>query len=227
MRSSLRYAFISFLARHPALFSSYYHWHPRYARLMVRPDSELVIEGFPRCANTFAVLAFERAQDRPVRIAHHLHAPSQIELGVRYGLPVLVLIREPVGAVASLITRHPEITVDQALGQYGCFYRYVDTCRDNVVVADFREITTDFAKGIRQLNERFDASFQPYVNSQERDASVFAEIDQLNLDNEGGNALQLARPSRQKKARLQEISRQVGAHSSVPGLKALYERLVA
>ena len=32
----------------------------------------LVIEGFPRSANTFAVVAFRQAQERYVPIAHHL-----------------------------------------------------------------------------------------------------------------------------------------------------------
>ena len=42
------------------------------------PGVDIVIEGFPRSANSVAVHAFRVAQDRPVRIAHHLHAPAQV-----------------------------------------------------------------------------------------------------------------------------------------------------
>src|SRR5262245_54574684 len=41
-------------------------------------DTDAVIEGFPRSANTFAAAAFALAQTTPVRLAHHLHVPSQI-----------------------------------------------------------------------------------------------------------------------------------------------------
>ena len=55
----------------------------RKGRAVVGPDTELVIEGFPRTANTFAVFAFQTAQARPVRVAHHLHAPIQVTVAAR------------------------------------------------------------------------------------------------------------------------------------------------
>jgi hypothetical protein len=200
---SLRYTLVSFLGRHVPLFAMYYRRHPRFGRLVVRPDSEIVIEGYPRCANSFSVLAFERAQQRPMHIGHHLHAPAQIALGVKYGIPVLALIREPIGAAASLITRHPEITAAQALGQYVSFYECVKRYGDRVVLADFRKITSDYAEVIEAVNRRFNTAFKPYVNSAEEDETVFREIDSLNSENEGGAENQLARPSDAKNALLQ------------------------
>lgn len=199
---NLRYPLINFLGRHTLLFTLYYRHHPRFAPLVVCSDSEIVIEGFPRCANSFSVLAFERAQDRSIHIGHHLHAPAQIALGVRYGIPVLVLIRDPVSAAASLITRHPEITPTQALRQYVNFYECVQYYGDRVVVADFRKVTSDYARVIEAVNYRFDTAFQPYINSQTEDEAVFREIDSLNSTNEGGASNQLARPSDEKKVLL-------------------------
>ena len=45
-------------------------------RMLYSKETELVIEGFPRSANTFAVLAFDYAQPDDVKLAHQLHAPS-------------------------------------------------------------------------------------------------------------------------------------------------------
>jgi len=67
--------------------------------------TELVIEGFARSGNTFAVAAFSLAQPRPVRLAHHLHAPAQVLLAARMGIPCIVLVRDPVDAVASRLIR--------------------------------------------------------------------------------------------------------------------------
>src|SRR5262245_32533170 len=58
-------------------------------------DTEAIIEGFPRSANTFAATAFQLAQTKPVRVAHHLHVPSQIIAGARWGIPTIVLVRDP------------------------------------------------------------------------------------------------------------------------------------
>lgn len=222
---SVRYTLVTLLGRYASPFRFYYGRHPRYAKLLVRPDSEIVIEGYPRCANSFSVLAFERAQGRRLRIGHHLHAPAQIELGVRYGLPVLALIREPLSAAASLITRHPEITPEQALRQYVNFYECVQRYADRVVLADFRKITSDYARVIDAVNHRFGTQFKPYINSPSEDETVFAEIDALNAETEGGAEHQLARPSEAKSALLGEARARIEHEPLAARARAVFERL--
>jgi len=58
-------------------------------------DTELVIEGYPKRANAFAVSAFQMAQGRPVKMAHHLHPPINVILAAKRNIPCLVLIRHP------------------------------------------------------------------------------------------------------------------------------------
>lgn len=226
-RGSLRYTLVSLLGRHASLFALYYRRHPRFGRLVVRPDSEIVIEGYPRCANSFSVLAFERAQQRPMHIGHHLHAPAQIALGVKYGVPVLALIREPISAAASLITRHPEITATQALRQYVSFYECVRRYGDRVVLADFRKITSDYAQVINAVNCRFNTAFRPYVNSAAEDEAVFREIDSLNAENEGGAENQLARPTEAKATLLQAARQHVGKEPLAARARAVFDQLSA
>jgi hypothetical protein len=226
-QSSVRFTLVSFLGRHPSLFALYYRCHPRYRHLVVRPDSEIVIEGYPRCANSFSVLAFERAQQRPMQIGHHLHASAQITLGVKYGIPVLVLIREPIGAAASLIIRHPEISAKQALRQYVSFYECVWHFADRVVLADFHKITSDYAQVIDAVNRRFNTAFRTYVNSVSEDAAVFHEIDRLNEANEGSAENQLARPSDLKAKLLQDARQRVERELLAASARAVYGQLSA
>lgn len=224
---SLNYTVVGWLGRHALPFRLYYGRHPRFARLMVQPHSAIVIEGYPRCANSFSVLAFERAQGQALHIGHHLHAPAQIELGVRYGIPVLALIREPVDAAASLLTRHPGIAPAQALRQYVRFYEVVRQRLDRVVVADFRKVTSDYASVIEAVNRRFNVAFRPYVNSAEEDEAVFREIDRLNAETEGGAAHQLARPSEAKRAALEAARQRVAAEPLAQRARAVFEHLSA
>lgn len=195
--------------------------------LLVSPESEIVIEGFPRCANSFSVLAFEMAQDRPVRIAHHLHAKAQVQKAISLRLPTLILTREPVSATASLVTRHPAIRINQALRQYYSFYRYIEDCADKVLVADFSEITSHYDIVIDRLNRRFGTNFRQYINCQANDSKVFSIIDQLNLTVEVGNTRQLARPSAEKDRYHRVIHHQINAHPIIPRLRALHQRITS
>ena len=61
---NLRFAFRNLLGRYPALFFYIYGIRPRNRRQLVREKTQLVIEGFLRSANTFAVEAFKFAQER-------------------------------------------------------------------------------------------------------------------------------------------------------------------
>ena len=79
----------------------------RYGSRVLGPDTDIVIEGFPRSANTFAVTAFELAQERPVTVAHHLHAAAHVVRAAQAGVPVIVLVRAPEDAIASVVARKP------------------------------------------------------------------------------------------------------------------------
>lgn len=221
----LHYALANFVGRHPLLFRAHYRFHPRFSNLIVRPDSEVVIEGFPRSANTFAVLAFEHAQLRPVRIAHHLHVDAQITLGVKFNLPILVLIREPIGAVASLISRNPGVGTGQALAHYMSFYKSVQANMNKVVLADFKTVTGDYARVIEALNARFRTSFHPYMNTPANDKAVFDVIDLINRKYERGEIHQLARPSEAKSSLLRAARLKVEAHSMTDKAKACFSML--
>jgi len=204
----------------------YYLLNAKFRHLVVRRDTELVIEGFPRCANTFAVVAFEKAQSRPVTIAHHLHAQAQIANAIDWHIPVLVLVREPFGAVASLLVRHPNISENQAMEQYERFYGFVQENKRHVVIADFHNIAIEYSAVILRINSHFGTSFAPYWNSASNDADVFAAIDRFNLAKEHGNAMQLARPSVLKAQKKEVVLERLRAHGRMPHLQKLYGDVV-
>lgn len=139
-----------------------------YARLRFSRDpspavvgarTELVIDGYFRSANTFAVYAFQLGQDRPVRLAHHLHAPAQLLAAARRGLPALLLIREPRDAILSELLYDRGVTIRGALAAYHQFYVCLLPSIDRFVVGEFGQVTTDLGGVTRQLNERFGTRF--------------------------------------------------------------------
>ena len=150
----------------------------RHGHSVIGRGTELVIDGFPRSANTFAVVALQLAQRRPVRIAHHLHAPAQIMAAVRRGLPVLLTIREPQGAVVSSVVREPHVKVDQALVAYSRFYSRLAPHRAACVVGDFTRITTDLGGLTAELNRKYGTRFEPFQHTDENVSECFSLIDE-------------------------------------------------
>jgi hypothetical protein len=143
----------------------------------VAPDTQIVIEGFPRTANTFAVVAFTMAQAEPVRVAAHVHAPAQLIAAAERGIAAIALIREPEPTVLSFAIRHPEIGVRHGLFGYVRFYEPLLRYRDRLVVGRFSEVTTDFGGVIRRVNERFGTSFGIFEHSDDNVRRSFEEID--------------------------------------------------
>ena len=115
----------SFFGRYPLLFYSFYGLIPKNRLLSVNRNTQLVIEGFPRSANTFAVGAFRKTQPIKLQIAHHMHVPAQILRAVHWKIPTIVLIRNPKDAVVSLVMYDRQISINQALQCYVSFYKAI------------------------------------------------------------------------------------------------------
>ncbi|MDH3587771.1 MAG: hypothetical protein OEQ74_00055 [Gammaproteobacteria bacterium] len=173
--------------------------------------TELVIEGYPRSANSFSVVAFEQAQEREVKIAHHLHVPAQVIRGVQRGIPIVVLLREPVSAVASLIVREPALGIRVALWDYIHFHRTIRRYRDSFLIARFEDITDDFGRVIERLNNKWGTQFQVFDHNEENVARAFARLESLESGREIGeiNEDRVARPSGQRSEKSASIRAQL------------------
>jgi hypothetical protein len=132
--------------------------------------TEVVIDGYTRSASTFAVYAFQVAQTRPVRVAHHLHAVAQLLAAADRGLPTILVVREPRGAVLSQVVREPGVDLLDALWAYSRFHEALADRRDAFVVADLTEPGADFGAVVERLNERFGTSYAAYTGSEEQTA---------------------------------------------------------
>jgi hypothetical protein len=193
----LRYDARTALSAHPALFMPYAR--RKYADSMnrvVEADTELVIDGFQRSANTFSVVAFEVAQPRPVKTAHHLHAVAQIKEAVKLGVPAMVLIRDPDACTVSHLIRKPHLTPTEILSSWIRFYEQLTPYRHRVVTADFREVTTDFGAVIARVNRAFGTTFAEFEHTKVNVERCFSIIERGNSERNGTVVETLvARPS--------------------------------
>ncbi|GIV00275.1 MAG: hypothetical protein KatS3mg014_1890 [Actinomycetota bacterium] len=173
----LAYELKTLVARHPRLALPIQRLRRRGE--VLGPDTEIVIESFPRCASSFAVAAFRLAQEpRASRIAHHTHAPAQVIAAVRRGVPALVLIREPEEAVLSHVIYTPGLSPAASLRGYVRFHEPLLPYREGFVVGLFEEVVSDFGAVIRRVNARFGTDFRPFEHRPEHLARIDREIEE-------------------------------------------------
>ncbi len=162
------------------------HWSSDW---IVRKDSEIVIEGFPRSGNSFARSAFQRANPGVQKIATHVHSPAQVILAVQYKRPTVVMLRRADDAVVSLIAFSAQLgqreiegsknlkivrrSIFEAYRSYINFYKKIEKHKSDFVYAPFEEITSDFGKVIDKINARFDTQFERFSHNAEAVQKIF------------------------------------------------------
>lgn len=175
----LRHRLRTRVSEHPAAYLPFARRkYPGPSPQVIGRDTAVVIDGYTRSASTYAVYAFQVAQPAPVPMAHHLHAVAQLKEAARRGIPTLMVVREPRGAVLSQLVREPGVDLVDALEAYDRFHRSLLGCRDRFVVADFREVTADFGAVVRRMNEKFGTGFGVFGGSDEEEALVTRLIAQ-------------------------------------------------
>lgn len=174
-----RHAVRTRVSEHPALYLPFARRkYPGPSPEVISAETELVIDGYTRSASTFAVYALQLAQGRPIRLAHHLHAPAQLIAAARQEVPALLLIREPRGAVLSQLVREPGVAMRDALVAYVRFHECLLAYQDRLVVGEFETVTHDFGSVIRRLNARFGLELTEFAHTQQATSECFALIAQ-------------------------------------------------
>ncbi|MCS3861659.1 hypothetical protein GGP86_001437 [Salinibacter ruber] len=156
-----------------------------FQKRRVSEDADIVIEGYPRSASSFAVGAFRYAQSASINVAHHLHVPAQIVRGCELGIPTILLVRHPVDAVVShrALRREGEMvdgrrreTLSLGFESYFwdwiCFYKTTLGYIDYLVVSLFGDVIQDFGSIVEAVNSKYGSSFGRFEHTEENVAHV-------------------------------------------------------
>lgn len=177
----------------------------------IQPDTALVISGSRSCGNTYFRSAFSEAN--PGRhTASHAHNWTELAIAVDRGLPSVLLIREPLRALASTLIRFAASSVAQApyaFEEYARMYERALPLRDGFVVADFAEATADVGGVIERINARFNTSFIPFRDG---DPDAVRRVIQAMVDYDArlaglGGSLPSADRDRLKAAMIDQLQR--------------------
>lgn len=161
------------LSTRPALYYAARRVTGRMDDLCICRDTELVIEGYPRSANSTTVHGFLERQARPVRVAHHKHHAAQLIRAARWGIPAIALVREPRAAIMSNLAlaeegrrrtgrtgRGASLGFCHAAMGWSAFYRAILPHADHLLIVPFERATVDIEAVIDALNRRFGTDFR-------------------------------------------------------------------
>ena len=202
---------------------------------IVDSDTDLVIEGFPRCANSFLEAAFHVMQ-RGVRyrVVHHTHAPAPVLKAVQLRVPTAVVFRNPVDAVSSLLLHHPGVfTIRSAFAEFVSFYTALQPYWGEVVLSPFEVTTSEPQRVIAELNARYGAAFRDNWLGKADEEAAFRLVDLLTEERVGSvddhySPFFDETYRRQRRERRQRIGARVALHRSAERLRAerLFEQLL-
>lgn len=172
---------LTFRVRHwmldtPTVGDLYLGRRARYRELLPGPCTELVMDGFPRSANSYAMFAFHVAQGTTRTLAGHTHSARIYRIAERLGLPSVVIVREPQGVVNSVMHFYPKVAPRSVLLAYRRFHGSVASM--NVLPVRFESVVSDFGQVIASINNVFGTSFVPYMKSQQNEAVVRTRIEE-------------------------------------------------
>lgn len=190
----------------------------------ITPEKDICIEGFPRSANSFFAKAF-RLYNPAVKAAHHMHAPLQVIKAIDYGIPCIVLIRNPLDAIASVLVVDRTLSTRFAIQSYINFYESVWPVRKEVVVSDFKQTTTCPQQVVENINHRYGTSFQMEPITPEVKDKIFSQLQATQKQLNQPEHL-VAIPTAAKAHIKQDVLQELIAHPLLPTATRLYQNFL-
>lgn len=132
--------------------------------LVCGPETDIVIEGYPRSSNSFTIwmLTVLQGGKPDLRIAHHIHSIENLRLGLHFGKPLLLLLRAPQDAILSYMI-YSDRTVEYATDRYVRFHSDVLALPRMPAVVDFETVVSDFNQVVRVVNNLLAPSGRPPI----------------------------------------------------------------
>lgn len=202
--------------------------------LLCDSNTDLVVEAFPRSANTYLVSALALATNDALRIAHHLHDPVQLDRAARFEKPCVVILRNPLDAVVSWHLKRPEMDCRLMMAVYESFHAVILRHPQSPSFVSFEDVTGRTDATIKWICEKLlaDHGLEPIAADRE---AVFHRIDSLKQARKKSEAasgaasfeLSVARPTEMKELAKQKAANAVKAADPdrLQRIEALYGEL--
>lgn len=172
-----------------------YAWSDSSRRpLLAHAGTDLTIEGFPRSANSYLVVAVQEANPDLV-LAHHMHTVGAIRLSVRIGVPTVVVIRHPREAILSLLRYYPDVRATHCWRAYAEYHEALFSMEGKICWVSFEQIVAGTDAVFRKIGAALGVPLRTIGSVGGNESTVFRRIDYLHMRRLGGiDPRRVARP---------------------------------
>ncbi|MBX2864246.1 MAG: hypothetical protein KTR27_11910 [Leptolyngbyaceae cyanobacterium MAG.088] len=190
----------------------------------VTPEKDICIEGFPRSANSFFARAF-RIYNPTAKAAHHMHAPLQVIKAIEYGIPCVVLIRNPIDAIASVLVVDRALSTQFAIQSYINFYKRIWPVRTKVVISNFQDTTKRPHQVVKRINQCYGTSFHMEPITPEVRDTIFSQLQKAQKDLKQPEHL-VAIPTEAKARIKKDVLQELTEHPLLQTANLLYQKFL-
>lgn len=217
--NTIRFSISNLLGSSYLFFPFLKRWPP-VRHLIVTQDTGICIEAPPRSANSYAVNVFSMWNPK-ISVAHHIHVPMQVIYAAKWQIPCLVLLRDPIEVLSSLLIVDLKLSMTVAIMSYVNFYQQIRDVQDQIVVANFQEVITNYQAVIERVNTKYGTSFEYASLSQEQTKKIFDQMERNTLA-QGQPALLVPIPKDYKEQLKVDVKEQLKVHPLFADAKKVY-----
>jgi hypothetical protein len=213
------------VARSPWLYCAIARRKPGRNRQVVSRGTDLLVESFPRSGTTYLVAAL-KVTAPSLQVASHVHHPAHVRLAQRYGIPSVVLVREPLAACASLAIYRDRFSAASVLQEWIDYYEPVARL-GGVQVIEFQGLTRRTIEALELIGRLVDVQFD--VSMPDLDERIVQEINRMTMYRHGEiDPLRVSRPTEEREERKVAVRQQLeweGA-AELAAARQLYQRIL-
>ncbi len=125
--------------------------------IIPQKNYDLSVYAYPSSANTYFYHYIRNLLSDNLKISHHTHAPSMISRSLRYNIPIIIIIRNPLDAITSYYTRFSAgktFSINTAVRAYIDFYKVVQKNINSLHIIKFEDaINNPYSESIKVLKE--------------------------------------------------------------------------
>lgn len=221
------------IKRHPLVYKLAKRLRdPNAHERLCSKDTDLCLEGYPSSANSFTRCLLLHLDPR-LNIASHCHSIANIKIALKYGIPTVILIRNPKDVISSRMARlHPELdddvptskVLDEKMLMYIAFYEFVLKNIDKLLVLSFEEVVKDTEKSVSKISEaariRFNYDDLDIVKSR-----VFAAMEDWTMNH--SDSERIALPTKRRESKKEKLKGKVEAAKYYEKTSAIYQNIMA
>lgn len=195
--------------------------------VVISSETTAVVDGFPRSGNSFFVALLSVSQPSSLVMSHHLHSAAHIKAGVRKGVPVVVIVREPRDAVLAYQAYDKLVPLSECLRDWISFYRQILSLpQKSFALARFERFIKDGNHVVDDVNAVFPDFLRKFDHeTQQVRAKEYLE----NVSQKAFGKPHQSQPSGERNAYKKKIESQL-EHPKLKRLlrqaQEIYERLV-